>query len=222
MTFLERASKAIWTAGGRMTEQRRTIIELLATVSDRIDAETLLQQAQGRNPDINLTTVYRTLDVLEAANLICAQYISTNHSRKYFTLALEPYHFTCRRCHRVTAFASDLIELLKQHLEAELQVKTFNACVCIEGLCPECQAEEQRENNMTATLDQLRPGEKARVIRVRGQGVVRRRLMDMGLVGNVEIELIKAAPMGDPLEYILRGYHLSLRKTEAQMVEVER
>ena len=75
---------------------------------------------------------------------------------------------------------------------------------------------------MTATLDQLRPGEKACVKRVSGQGAVRRRLMDMGLVGNVEIELIKAAPMGDPLEYILRGYHLSLRKTEAQMVEVER
>jgi len=75
---------------------------------------------------------------------------------------------------------------------------------------------------MIATLDQLRPGEKARVKRVSGQGGVRRRLMDMGLVGNVEIELIKAAPMGDPLEFILRGYHLSLRKTEAQMVEVER
>jgi len=45
--------------------------------------------------------------------------------------------------------------------------------------------------------------------------------MDMGLVGGVEIELIKAAPMGDPLEFRLRGYHLSLRKAEAHMVELE-
>ena len=145
MTFLERASEAIRTAGGRMTEQRQTIIELLATASGRIDAETLQQQAQVRNPAINLTTVYRTLDVLEAAHLICVQYIFPDHSRKYFTLALEPYHFACRRCHRVTAFTSDLIELLKQRLETELQVKTFNACVCIEGLCAKCQAEEQRK-----------------------------------------------------------------------------
>lgn len=74
---------------------------------------------------------------------------------------------------------------------------------------------------MTPTLDQLSPGEKARVKRVGGQGAVRRRLMDMGLVGGVEIELVKAAPMGDPLEYLLRGYHLSLRKSEAQMVELQ-
>lgn len=75
---------------------------------------------------------------------------------------------------------------------------------------------------MMPTLDQLSPGEKARVKRVGGQGAVRRRLMDMGLVGGVEIELIKAAPMGDPLEFRLRGYHLSLRKAEAQMVELEK
>jgi ferrous iron transport protein A len=75
---------------------------------------------------------------------------------------------------------------------------------------------------MVATLDQLVPGEKARVKRVGGQGAVHRRLMDMGLVGGVEVELIKAAPMGDPLEFRLRGYNLSLRKAEAQMVELER
>lgn len=73
---------------------------------------------------------------------------------------------------------------------------------------------------MARTLDQLMPGEKAQVKRITGQGAVRRRLMDMGLVHGVEIELIKAAPMGDPLEFRLRGYHLSLRKTEAQMVEL--
>jgi Fe2+ transport system protein FeoA len=71
------------------------------------------------------------------------------------------------------------------------------------------------------TLDQLVPGQKARVKKVGGQGAVRRRLMDMGLVRGVEIELVKAAPLGDPLEYRLRGYHLSLRKTEAQAVEID-
>jgi ferrous iron transport protein A len=205
-----------------MTEQRQTLIELLADIPERIDAETLHQRAQEHDPQINLATVYRTLDMLEAAHLIRAQFISPDHSRKYFTLALEPYHFTCRRCHRVIAFASDLIELLKQRLETDLRVQAFNACVCVEGLCPECQAEEQGENCMIYTLDQLSPGEMARVKRISGQGVVRRRLMDMGLVGGVEIELIKAAPMGDPLEFRLRGYHLSLRKAEARMVELER
>lgn len=74
---------------------------------------------------------------------------------------------------------------------------------------------------MTYTLDQLTPGSKARIARIGGQGAVRRRLMDMGVVRGVEIELIKAAPLGDPLEFRLLGYHLSLRKSEAQLVEIE-
>lgn len=221
MSFLERASEAVRVAGGRMTAQRQTIITLLADAPEQIDAETLHQRAQQSDPQISLTTIYRTLDMLEAAQLIRAQFVSPDHSRKYFTRAPEPYHFTCRRCHRVMGFESDLVELLKQHLETDLHVQTFNACVCVDGLCPECQAEELRERNMAHTLDQLAPGDKARVKRIGGQGAVRRRLMDMGLVGGVEIELVKAAPMGDPLEFRLRGYRLSLRKTEAQIVEIE-
>lgn len=71
------------------------------------------------------------------------------------------------------------------------------------------------------TLDQLVPGQKAKVRKVGGTGAVRRRLMDMGLTSGVEIELLKAAPLGDPLEYRLRGFHLSLRKAEAREIQIE-
>ncbi len=222
MTFLEKASDAIRAAGGRITEQRQTLLRLLADMTERIDAETLHLRAQENDPQINLTTVYRTLETLEAAGLIRAQFVSPEHNRKYYTLAQEPYHFTCRRCHRVIAFSSTLIDLLKQNLELDYHVQTFNACVCVEGLCPDCLAQESKETHRMQTLDQLKPGEKAHVKRIGGQGAVRRRLMDMGLVGGVEVELIKAAPMGDPLEYRLRGYKLSLRKAEAQMVEIDK
>lgn len=74
---------------------------------------------------------------------------------------------------------------------------------------------------MTHTLDQLQPGGKTRVKRVYGEGAVRRRLLDMGVVTGVEIEFVKAAPMGDPLEFRLRGYRLSLRRAEAQLIETE-
>lgn len=70
------------------------------------------------------------------------------------------------------------------------------------------------------TLDQLIPGQSARVKRIGGEGAVRRRLMDMGITSGVEITVIKTSPFGDPVEYLLRGYHLSLRKSEAQMIEV--
>ena len=78
---------------------------------------------------------------------------------------------------------------------------------------------------MTAQLYQniatLNSGEKARVRRIHGEGAVRRRLMEMGLVRGVEVEMLKAAPFGDPIEYRVRGYHLSLRRNEAELIEIE-
>lgn len=71
------------------------------------------------------------------------------------------------------------------------------------------------------TLDQLATGQLATVRRIGGVGSVRRRLMDMGLVKGVNIEMVKMAPMGDPVEYLVRGYHLSLRKSEAELVEID-
>ncbi len=71
------------------------------------------------------------------------------------------------------------------------------------------------------TLSQLETGQSATVRKISGKGALRRRLMDMGLIRGVSIERLKAAPMGDPVEYLVRGYHLSLRKAEAELVEVE-
>lgn len=70
------------------------------------------------------------------------------------------------------------------------------------------------------TLDQLESGQPATIHKIAGQGAVRRRLMDMGLVKGVSIEMVRAAPMGDPVEYLVRGYHLSLRKSESELVEI--
>ena len=226
MSFIEQASEVIRAAGGRMTAQRQMIIELLAGATDQLDAEGLYRLARQQDQAINLATVYRTINCLEAAGLIREQYVSPEHQRKYFTLTAETYHFTCRKCHRVVAFTSDLLEELKRHLQADLNITALNVCVCVDGLCADCQAMEQQlqeEKGMTEirTLAQLQPGQKARVKKVGGQGAVRRRLMDMGMVSGVEVELLKAAPLGDPLEYRLRGYNLSLRKAEAQVIEIE-
>ena len=71
------------------------------------------------------------------------------------------------------------------------------------------------------TLKDVRVGSRCKVIRVHGEGAIRRRIMDMGITKGVEIRIRKVAPLGDPLELNLRGYELSLRKADAEMVEVE-
>jgi len=70
------------------------------------------------------------------------------------------------------------------------------------------------------SLAQLPAGAHARVLAVEGSGVVARRLMEMGLVPGARVRMIKSAPLGDPLEVRVRGYHLAVRKAEAQTIMV--
>ena len=70
------------------------------------------------------------------------------------------------------------------------------------------------------TLDQLKPGQRATVVRVGGEGALHRRLLDMGLTPGVAVLKRKSAPMGDPIEIRLRGYSLTLRLGDAKTVEI--
>lgn len=71
-------------------------------------------------------------------------------------------------------------------------------------------------------LSELEPQERGRVTAVLGSGGLRQRLLDMGVVPGVEIEVVRVAPLGDPVEYLVRGYRLSLRHSEAANVLVEK
>lgn len=71
------------------------------------------------------------------------------------------------------------------------------------------------------TLRQSKVGTKVRVVKLHGEGAVKRRIMDMGITKGVEIYVRKVAPLGDPIEVTVRGYELSLRKADAEMIEVE-
>ncbi len=71
------------------------------------------------------------------------------------------------------------------------------------------------------TLKDLKIGKTAKVVKVHGEGAVRRRIMDMGITKGIEIYLRKVAPLGDPMELTVRGYELSIRKEDAQMIEIE-
>lgn len=74
---------------------------------------------------------------------------------------------------------------------------------------------------MLKTLDQFKIGETGRIIQVTGEGRLRRRLFDMGVTPGATVYLRKKAPLGDPLEVTIRGYELTLRKSEAELVVLE-
>lgn len=71
------------------------------------------------------------------------------------------------------------------------------------------------------TLRDAKVGETCKVVRLHGEGAVKRRIMDMGITKGISVHIRKVAPLGDPVEVNVRGYELSLRKADAEMIEVE-
>ncbi len=71
------------------------------------------------------------------------------------------------------------------------------------------------------TLKDIRTGKTVKVVKLHGEGAIKRRIMDMGITKGTEVCIRKVAPLGDPLEITVRGYELSLRKADAEIIEVE-
>ena len=71
------------------------------------------------------------------------------------------------------------------------------------------------------TLKQVKRGESAKVVKLHGEGAVKRRIMDMGITKGVTVYVRKVAPLGDPVEVNVRGYELSIRKADAEMIEIQ-
>jgi ferrous iron transport protein A len=89
-----------------------------------------------------------------------------------------------------------------------------------ENLPPFLGAIAEQISSIPRSLDILPIGATARVTGVSGSGAIARRLMEMGVVPGAPVRIIKAAPLGDPIEVRVRGYHLALRRTEAQTISV--
>lgn len=112
-----------------------------------------------------------------------------------------------------------LLEGFRTHLEKGCRPKCFDECH-IEGPTPVTPAKADLEQPITTIAD-LETGQTATIRRVQGTGTLRRRLMDLGLITGIEVTMERIAPLGDPLEILVKGTHLSLRREEATTVEVE-
>lgn len=71
------------------------------------------------------------------------------------------------------------------------------------------------------TLKEIKVGKTARVVKLHGEGALKRRIMDMGITKGVEVKVRRVAPLGDPIELTVRGYELSIRRSDAEMIEIE-
>ncbi|MGI6098604.1 MAG: DtxR family transcriptional regulator [Kiritimatiellia bacterium] len=106
----------------------------------------------------------------------------------------------------------------------EAAVEPHNCERCIEQCLEDVRRNQKKgtESAMTILLSELKPGEKAQIEKVAGQGAVKRRIRDMGVTTGSLVEVVRVAPLGDPIDVRIKGYHLSLRKGEAADISVKR
>lgn len=135
--------------GGRMTAQRRLILDLLQSDPSHPTADEIYLLAKHSDPSLNLSTVYRTLNWLEERGFVNPRRFDDNHSHKHFDpvqdRADEQVHFHCRRCDRVIEFAAPQVEPLvgqiKDEIARQYGLQIQEAALVLTGLCDECAAD---------------------------------------------------------------------------------
>jgi Fe2+ or Zn2+ uptake regulation protein len=143
-TSLER----LHAQGGRMTAQRRLILETLVEMSSHPTAEELFQLAQESDPSLHLSTVYRTLRWLEQEGLVQTRLFNDARRQERFdpTPTAEHYHFVCTGCKSVIEFDNLLVNVIKAQFELHSGAEVDSGSVTLYGLCAACRSSARVTN----------------------------------------------------------------------------
>jgi Fe2+ or Zn2+ uptake regulation protein len=145
-SLVQDASKRLRSGGGRMTAQRRLILEVLECLGCHPTAEDVYAEVRQRDSGVNLSTVYRTLRWLEQEGLISARRFDDESRQERFDPALpaEHHHFVCSVCKSVIEFDDPLIGEIKAGFEDTTGVKVDLASVTLYGICNQCMEDRDK------------------------------------------------------------------------------
>jgi len=131
-------------SGGRMTAQRRLILEALEGLPGHPTAEEIYQHVVRRDPTLNLSTVYRTLRWLESIGVVAPRWFEDDRRQERFDrLNDSHYHFRCRVCDRITEFADPQVEDVVASFIRQYGGRVESAALVLYGLCASCQAAQK-------------------------------------------------------------------------------
>lgn len=139
--LVSQAYERLRSQGGRMTGQRRLLLTILDSLGEHPTAEELLFIARKQDPDLNLSTVYRTLRWLESENLVSARLFAEERRQERFDAALpsEHHHFMCTNCKNVIEFDTDLLADIKAQFQDSSDASVSTGSIVLYGLCPKCR-----------------------------------------------------------------------------------
>ena len=145
-SLLDQVTDRLRADGGRMTSQRKLILEALQDCPDHPTAEELYERVRESDPTLNLSTVYRTLRWLEEAGFVNPRWFEDERRRERFDPVDQPgsvqehYHFRCKRCNRIVEFSSPLLAKIVQDYEQEYQAQVESSALTLYGICQDCLA----------------------------------------------------------------------------------
>ncbi len=142
--LVSEARERIRAQGGRLTAQRRLLFTILDSLGEHPTAEELFILARENDPDLNLSTVYRTLRWLEAENLVSARVFDEGRRQERFDPALpsEHHHFMCTSCRSVIEFESNLFASIKSQFQELNGARVTTGSIVLYGLCANCRKTE--------------------------------------------------------------------------------
>ncbi|MDI7260067.1 MAG: DtxR family transcriptional regulator [Thermodesulfobacteriota bacterium] len=132
------------------------------------------------------------------------------------------YHDACKIEHHLSKEAMKRMRKLIQFFEKYPDEKNSFISKFQQFIKMGEEGMKSQKEKEDLTLKDLKPGERGKVIKIKGKGELKKRLLDMGIVPGAEIKLEKVAPLGDPIDILIKGYHLSLRKDEAKDILINR
>lgn len=145
----EMIRQAVHASGGRMTAQRRLIFETLVACDDHPTAEEIYRRARRKKPELNLSTVYRTLRWLEQAGLVNARRFEGEPRQERFDPVgerpVDHHHFRCRACNAIIEFSAPVLEEIKAQFSRDHGASVESASLTLYGLCAACR-EKQSES----------------------------------------------------------------------------
>jgi len=139
-SLLKEAQEHISSSGGRMTSQRRIILEALEKTRGHLTAEELHQILKTSAPELNLSTVYRTLRWLVQEGMIGSRWFDSDRGLERFDASMvsEHHHFVCTQCRKVIEFDAPLAEEIKAQFEKMFECQVESTSIALTGICPDC------------------------------------------------------------------------------------
>ena len=143
-SLLQQVKDRLHAEGGRLTEQRRLIVEVLENHPDHPTAEEIYLRARESDETLHLSTVYRTLRWLEEVGFLSPRWFEDERRQERFDMGLDGsqdhYHFRCQECNQIIEFAEPLVEQIKAAYLAQYGGRVENATLILYGVCEKCRA----------------------------------------------------------------------------------